>query len=411
MQRGRPRQLALVLSQALIAWVLVSCEVDAPVGIWPPDDSLTKSDPLILTVDPPGGAFSGIGEIVITGMNFSEDRNGNLVLIGGAQATVLTASPTSISVAAPVVTGDSVEISVAVIGAELLASLFPYRMEDAVISYGGFGEFDDVYGMAVDLDENLYVSLNPTERRIVKVTPNGDKSDYGTTTFPKADAMKMGPGGVLYMAARRKPIYSMAAGGGSATVFASLGENAHDLDFDASGNIYGGGKGAKLFRVTPDKVVSEAAQYPDMVELNVIRVFDGHVYVAGRYTGTDLAVVQEGIWRNAIISADSLGPTELVIDWAAAVGAAGPRIMSLTFAGDGNMYVGANRESAIYELLPPYDGQPEPFYAKVTTPPGSVLSWGTGPFLYVNQRPDQAEDRQVLKVNMAKVGAPYFGRQ
>ena len=407
--RVKPSQRSMVFALALMGFMALSCEiVEPPVPIWPPDDNLKITDPVILSVDPAGGALSGIGDIVITGTGFSSSNDSNLVAVGGAQSIVLSSTSTLITISTPVVTGDSLDITVAVIGAELLAVHTAYKMEDAVEPFGGFGEFDDVYGMAVDLDENLYVSLNPLERRIVKVAPDGEKSDYGTTPFPKADAMKMGPAGVLYLAARRKPLYSMAAGGGSATVFARIGENAHDLDFDANGNIYAGGKNAKLFRVTPDRVVSEVAQYPALVEITAIRVFDGYVYIAGIYTGTDTAAIQEGIWRNEIVGADSIGPTELVHDWRKAVGETGPKLVAITFAADGSLYIGANRENSIYELLPPYDSTPEPFYAKVLSPPGSVLIWGNGPFLFVNRRADEAEEREILKVNMAREGAPYY---
>ncbi len=406
MQRGRPRQLALVLSQALIACVLVSCEIDAPVGIWPPDDSLTRPDPLILTVDPPGGAFSGIGEIVITGQNFSAEKTKNLVFIGSAPATQIQTTTTELTLTTPVVIGDSLAISITVLGAELAAVHFPYKMEDAVVDFGGFGEFEDGNGMAVDTAGNLYVSVKPNQ--VVVISPNRTKLPYGTTSVLTLNEMRMGPGGTLYGVGGRTSLYSIPPGGGASEIFASgIPERVFSLDFDEDGNIFTGGNNARLFRINPSGDVKEVAQYTAGARIKSIRVFDGFVYVAAQAATADSA-----IWRNEIISGDSLGPSELVFDWGQFAGPTGPELLSITFAADGDMYVGLDRDFAIYVLAPPYTGSlPEALYEQVLEPPSSVLTWGIGQSLFVNRHSTTLTERAVFRVALGKDGAPYYGRR
>ncbi|MDQ7053704.1 MAG: hypothetical protein Q9P14_12730 [candidate division KSB1 bacterium] len=81
-------------------------------------------------------------------------------------------------------------------GAILFAEWYPYKLEPAAIEWGDFDKFDDAYAIACDKDENLYVSLKG--RKIVKVTPDGERQDYTTSLADKASGMKIGPDGSIY---------------------------------------------------------------------------------------------------------------------------------------------------------------------------------------------------------------------
>jgi hypothetical protein len=390
----------------IVGLSLLSCEEESKVGVWPPDDSGLKQNPIIRRVEPPTGTFSGIGEITIFGENFSSDVNKNLVYVGIERAWISEATDTMLVVGTPVVTGDSLNIQVTVIGAELFAVYSPYKMEEAVVDFGGFGEFRDGNGLAMDADDTLYVSLKPNQ--VIAISPDEEEKPYGTTSVLSLSAMRMGPGGYLYGVAGRKSIYRIPPGGGASEEFVGgIPERVSDLDFDASGNIFTGGKNAILFRVTPEGDVKAITTYPEGVELRSIRVFDGYVYVAGDGAGADSA-----IWRNEIISSDSLGPTEEVFDWGRFAGEDGALILALTFAADGDMYLGLDRDVAVYVLAPPYAAAaPEPLYPKVLEAPSNVLLWDNDQFLYINRHPAELTERQVFRVAIGKEGAPYYGRQ
>ncbi|MFQ6676543.1 MAG: IPT/TIG domain-containing protein, partial [Fidelibacterota bacterium] len=378
-------------------------EARYPESIWDPDDT-GKPSPSILRVEPEEGGLAGVSEITITGENFSPVPEENTVYFDGTSAELLSASETALVVRAPDVSGDSLTIKVAVAGAFLFAEFHPYKLEPAVIEYGEFGDFDNAFAIECDSDENVYVSL--AGRKIVRVSPDGEKSEYAKTTFDKASSMKFGPDGAIYYVNLLQYVARVDPGGGSDAIFTTLPGGVYDLDFDSLGNLYAGGSGNAIYRIRLDGTSQTSAEYPS-IDIRAVRVFGGYLYVGGKYTGEDTTEVQEGVWRNPIISENGdLGESELVLDWGAYVGKAGPRIASITFGADGDMYIGADGGDAITVLHK--DGTLEPLYPAVLFPPTYAMSWGEGEYLYVNRR--GTENRRILRVTMRKLGAPYYGR-
>ncbi|MDQ7053702.1 MAG: hypothetical protein Q9P14_12720 [candidate division KSB1 bacterium] len=73
------------------------------------------------------------------------------------------------------------------------------------------------------------------------------------------------------------------------------------------------------------------------------------------------------------------------------------------------MYVGTNAPEAIFVVHP--DGSFEPLYPGVIEPETYAMVWGNGQYLYVNRRNVDATKKKIIRINMLKNGAPYFGRQ
>jgi len=132
-------------------------------------------------------------------------------------------------------------------------------------------------------------------------------------------------------------------------------------------------------------------------------VFSGYVYVGGK-----AASGEEAVWRNQILPGEALGPKEKVFDWSGRISTTAG-ILSLTFAKDGDMYIGTDGADAILVVHP--DGSSEPLYPGVLEPQSYALSWGNGQFLYANRRSDLPEKRRILRIKMRKEGAPYYGRR
>ena len=388
-------------------WI-ISCDPDTPPSIYDPDDK-GKPDPVILSIIPQDGVFTGVDEIIIAGKNFSSVLEENIVFFNGNRGNVISATDTQLRVISPpTIAGDSTKIQVAVIGAYLFAEYYPYKLEAAVIEYGAFDDYDNAYGIACDAGETLYVSLSG--KKIVQITPDGERNEYATTSFEKASAMKIGPGGDLYYVNILQYLFRIPAGGGSDELFAMLPGGVYDLDFDSLGNIYCGGSGSAIYRVKMDKSNEKVAEYPD-INIISVRIFNGYVYIAGDYKGIDSTQVQVGIWRNQILSSDgALGPNELVIDWE--IYSLNSKIKTITFSSDGDMYIGTNLGDAI--TIRHTDGTFEPLYQNLTHilyPVTHLLCWGNSHFLYVNRRGDKASDRRILRIDTRKNGAPYYGRE
>lgn len=398
------KPLSVVSGLAIFAFF--ACEApDYPENIWNPDDR-GKLSPSISLVEPEDGSLAGVGEVSITGENFSAELEDNMVFFDGSLATLLSASETKLEVLAPDLTGDSIIVKVAVAGAFQFAEYSPYKLETAVEEYGEFGEFDDVNAMAMDSGENLYVSLY--SRTITVVDSSGEKSEYASWSGPPltATGMKIGPDNYLYFTANRNDLYRINPNDFSRETFAKFEEKVIDLDFDAGLNIYAAGKEGKVFVATPDGDTATVAVYDEDVEFNCVRVFGDHVYLTGSSS------TQRGIWRHEILSDATLGPSELVFDWREFAGDLGPAIQAITFAANGDMFIGVDSEEALYVLVTPYEtSTPQPFYPEVLIPPASWLTWGNGDHLYINRHSTDASQRRVLKVNMKQEGAPYHGRQ
>ena len=406
------KRIVKVLNPFLLVFIAVAlftgCENKYPNSIYSPNAKYNP-DPVITDVQPKL-ALAGIDTVKIMGKNFSPNPEENTVYFNGKKAVIISASETELTVQAPNVPSDSVKIDVAVHGALLFAKYAPIKLEYASIEYGGFDDYMNASGLACDLSENIYVVL--TTRKVLKVTPDGTQEDYGTVPFFIATGMKIGPGGYLYILRGNRTVYRIPPGGGAAQKFVPrISGRIYDLDFGPNGILYTAGKADSIFSVQPDGSFLGTAAYVDY-SIKSVRVYDGYVYVAGEYNGTDTTIPKEGVWRNQITSTDGkLGNSELVFDWAAYAGENGPSILSITFSEKGNLYIGENRDNAI-TIYSPGTGSTRILYPGVIFPPTNYLSWGNGNYLYANRHNDMnASERRIMRYTMKVNGAPYYGRK
>ena len=379
------------------------CEKDPTPSIFV-ENPESNPDPVITSMVPAGKTLAGIGEIIFNGQNFSPVIEENTVFFDGTPAKILAATTTQLTVQSPNLPGDSLEVKINVVGSFLFSNTMYYSLENAVEEYGGYNDFDDVWGICVDAGENLFTSLRA--RRVDKITPDGEREDNWATTIGviQANHMKVGPGGYIYLTRKNSTLYRIPPGGGNSETFvSSLPTKIYDLDFDPTGNIYTAGDGDNITLIHPDATFKVVADYLDTF-IKAVRVFNGYVYVAGNESDT-----KEAVWRNQIISADSLGNNEIVFDLTTQLGA-DIEIQSLEFAEDGDMYIGTTDTLAVI-LIVHSDGSHEPLYPGVLEPQTYDMHWGNSVHLYVNRRNSDVTKKRIIKVNMQKNGAPYYGRQ
>jgi hypothetical protein len=373
-----------------------------PESIWNPDEESAPT-PVITSVLPPDSTYSGVGIVTINGENFSSVVEENIVYFNGVPGTILEASATQLTVQTPVVVSDSVIIKVAVRGAFLFGVYDGiYKLYPAVIDYGPFDNFTDVWALEVDANENLYVSLGAPHKAIWRVDTNQDTSEYTSTTFDKASGMKFGPDGSIYYVNILSYMFRVFPGGGGDELYLALGGGVMDLDFDENGNMYAAGSGKKIFTILPDKSTKESADYGEY-SLSSVRVYNGYVYVIAVSSSGDRA-----IYRNEILNdAGDLGPNEEVFNWNTYTGNDGSKPLALTFASTGEMFIGSDREGEALTKVN-IDGSAEPFFATILTPPINYLCWGNGNYLYATNRTE--EKLKVIRIDMGMTGAPYYGR-
>lgn len=385
----------------LLGLLSMGCEQEKSKSLFDAND-VYKSNPIITAIDPPDSALAGIVEITISGQNFSPIKENNFVYFGKTRAEVLEASETRLKVQSPNIIIDSTMIKVAVLDAISFSNLMSYKLVRGVGEYGGFGDFDEPYSLACDSDENLYVALR--SKKIVKIARDETASDYGTTTFVLFSTINFGPDGYLYVARNTKFLYRIPPGGGAAEQWIRVRDAVYSFDFAENGFLFAGGKGDSLYKVTTegDGTSKGIASYPDTY-IKAVRVYNGYVYLGGKENTTS----QQSIWRNQILSDNELGPNELYFDWNANISTTF-EILSITFAADGDLYVGTDAPEAVITVHS--DGSFAPLYPGVLEPTSYSLCWGNKQFLYVSRQNNDNTKQRVIKINMLKNGAPYFGR-
>jgi hypothetical protein len=396
--------LAYVLCALPLVVFWAGCENDTTPSLYDPNVT-SQPDPVISSITPAGGWLAGVGTITITGSNFAANKVDNLVYFNDVVAEVVEASPTQLKIKSPVLVKDSIQVKISVYKAPRFSNTVLYKLQAAVSELYAFKTFEEPWGIACDAEGNVYVSLvsNGVGAGVKKITPDGVLSNYapkGSET--KYSALKMGPNGVLYAARIQRVIFQIPAGGGTPAVFASTGLGTiYDLDFDAEKNIWAAGNNDFIYRVKPDKTIKA---FPFRANVRSVRVFDNYVYLAGNRDG------QEKVWRLRIVSADELGPEEEYFDFSTIpAGAAGAGIYAITFAADGDMYLGTDANEAIFVVHS--NKTYEPLYAGLFSPKSLLFAWGKGTELYVTRERAGTSTQMIVRINTLKNGAPYYGRQ
>jgi len=400
---------------------MTACVNTDDSAIWPPDTSIdgvraeiTRIYPDGNSIDPDSVAFKGVGILYIEGTGFSAVPEENRVFFNGERGDVLEASGTKLKVKIPDVSSDSVEVRLSVRNQLFFAAYkdkdayYPLLVKSPTAKYKAVDQFVDATGLAVDAQENVYILT--TQKQILQlVHPDSVYKVYATSIFITTPCMRVGPDGALYLTRGTKSIYRVEEGGKTSKLVSAKTKVSY-FDWDADLNMYFGGKGGTIDLVKPDLTVKSVADYTDYY-INSLRVFDGDVYVAVSYQGTDSTVTPtEAIYRHEILT-DSLGAGELVIDWRAFIGEGGPTIESITFDEHGEMYIGLSEvkegdNKAIYKL-----NAGEYFYPEVLTVPASVITFGEDRYMYINRRATKADQRSIERVELAFKGAPYYGRK
>lgn len=390
----------------IYTFLVLGCETKKPALIY---NANADSDPVptISGIEPTDGAFSGFTIVSIIGTDLATAGDTSKVYFNNAEASIISITSSIIEVLTPNIEGDSVTIQVVVSGALLPGRYGPYIVSPVFTEYGPFGNLDQVFSIAVDKDENLYTQMRG--KAIIKVTADGDSNTIGTTSFPKASEMRMGPDGYLYIVrSNNERIYRLGPAGGEAEEFVVLAKKVRFMDFDADKNIYAAGTQSGIHRVTAGAEFKEVGNFSQF-DVFSLRVYNGYVYIAAEYLGSNTSFPKKGIWRSTISSTDGdLSAPEVVLDWSTTGAFSSADMLAITFGETGDLFIGTTNKNPI--LVIDQAGGQSILYKNILTPDATHLVWGAGTFLYVNRTNDNEEIQRVIRVNMDQHGAPYYGR-
>lgn len=422
----RTQNLFSYLIIGLILIGSIGCEYDDyPDPIWDPDDA-GGATPVITALDPPDVAYDGLTVVTISGENFSPIFSENQITFNGVAATVNTdlSTVSQLVVTMPIIISDAslnaiddVQVMVAVQGSYAGAVYDQdFRVERAVIEWGSFiGEKPEKLpnAVAVDADENVFVAAG--DKIIYKIDTLGTRTEFGTGLSTTTNDMKVGPGGAVYFARNNPFIYRVDVAGGAADRWHRVGSKIACFDFNVDQNIYCGGKNDSLYFIDVTAEVNRGVALAEDYSYVSLRVYDGYVYLAGTYEGTDTSVtVTQAIWRHEILAGDELGTRELVYDWAEAEYSADQDILSMVINSDGLFYIGLSEGSGPAIITIDFGTQAvETFYDAVLTAPATSLAWGNSNFIYcVRTMTASTEDLPTgsFRIAQSLTGALYYGR-
>ena len=402
------RILLLLRFTLPISFLIFSCEdPNYPENIWDENDQGNAS-PSISSVEPEA-AFAGIDTLTINGQNFSENTSENLVYFNNMLGEVVNATSTSLSVITPNLVSDSVQIRVAVQGAFLFADHSSlYKLTAAVLDYGPFDQFTDIFSLDLDRDENLIVSLDGTPNAEFWIVDTNQDSAVWSGALAKGSGMKLGPTGSVYFVNYQRFLYKDEQGTPkeNSEIFKRLNGNATDLDFDSYGNLFVGGAGSTVDVVNindDDGLTSGVTEAKNLDTLDILslKVFNDYLYVLTTTVTSDQAIYKMQILDDS----GSLGDLELVFDWSAYTNKLSSALC-FTLSESGDLFVGSDSDDQPLTYI--QNGNASGFYSSILTAPISYMAWGNSNYLYLINKTE--ETNRVQRVDTRMSGADYYGR-
>ncbi|HPN39515.1 MAG TPA: IPT/TIG domain-containing protein [Melioribacteraceae bacterium] len=408
-------KISVFMTLLFIATMLFTgCENDTTPSLYDPAKP-KGSTPEITSLSPAGSALAGVSEITITGNNFSTVKEENIVYFNGSIATVLDAKPTQLVVKAPNLILDDISVKVAVYKVSDFSNTVKYNLKAAVEQVFDFKDFEVPNGLTTDEQGNIYMSFTfqGGTGGTKKLTPTGTLTEWaqrGSETFHTALKWRNGK---IYAARRQKVLFEITAGAKPVTYVSSntaLG-NIYDFDFDPDGNIWSGGdntgNNAGVYRIkSADKSIKTFAFDGNIKSIRIFKENNVNLYVYVAATKDN----EEAIFRAKIISADSLTAFEKVFSLTEKYGTDFPAVSALavTFALDGDMIIGTNMTDPVVVVHP--NGNYETLYPGLLGPNALLFAWGPDNNLYYTREKVGTKAQVVLRVDMQKPGAPYYGR-
>lgn len=388
--------------------LLISCNEDPTPSLYElPAGNLPA--PSITGLNPSTQGLAGVTKIIITGSNFSHEVKNNFVYFNGKPGTVLSATPTQLTVLAANVVSDVVLVKVAVLGADNYSNIYNYKL---VSPWKEFYVFDKVaekpYGIFLDNGNNLLVSL--FGKGVWKITPDSVKSLYIPigNNAQKWDNFRYGPGGELYGVRSARGVWKLVENVAPAAFWAAPAAGAIiALEFDSNQNLWTLNNSNTIYKFKQDKTVTA---YPFTGVFRAIRIFNNDLYVAVSKDNI------EQVWKIPILNGD-LGTPELYFDVTNIKPSA--KITAITFAADGDLIIGTDKGPNPILVVKPDKSYSELYPGVI--PANSVVSmfWpSTGTSIYfvrgeelnLDVPPKIIVSQTVLRVEMEKSGAAYFGQ-
>ncbi|MFZ0391561.1 MAG: IPT/TIG domain-containing protein [Calditrichia bacterium] len=368
----------------ILAIVFMACEKpDQPVyGEDVPDPNPTGKTAATVDSISPGEAY--LKQVVtIYGKNFDSDPVDNLVAFGKRTGKIISATPNQLVVESPNISGETVDVRVAIKGSEFWSNSMSFTFKNALETLN-----EDILwpnGVAVDAAGNVYVG-SAGDEAIYKLASDGTKSVFAASV-PVSGAIEFGPNEYLYVCEQNEGKIVRISPDGSTVEDVVSVEAPVDFDWDADGNMYIASNSVGIKKMDSGGTVTDVASIGNPKS---IRVFENSLYVSD-------------IWEDRILKYDITGSgLENETPVVEGITAAGVELDST-----GTLYYTHAWETSIYTLAP--DGSEEVLFEGQLETPMRYLSF-FGKAIYIVY-PGWGDIGKVLKTYIGVEQAVNYGRQ
>jgi len=409
------REIMKVLHFLIAAFVLLAstiilisgCEYDVAEPQWDVREfAMPQVNPVINSITPSEG-IPGANTISIIGENLDEVPDSNILLdIPGTvviSPEIIEKTSTSITIRRPNLVTDSCYVKIWA-DSGIVVKYGPFKIDQVIEPYGSFLENQQLGGIDIDNEENIYVAVGLTPYPVVKVTPGGQRSTIRDTTSRTPTNLVAGQDGYLYLLSSNRVIERINIVTGELSSWHRLTDNRQLRvgALDQYGNFYAGGSRTDLYIISPDSTSRVSGMYQtsssDGDTIISLKLYGGSLYVAAA-GGSG-----RGIWKHTIDAAGNLGLKEVVLDLSTVPGFASIPISSFAVSSDNKIYIGANSQNSLY-VYDHTNNSMDYFYKNIVPPYAKYLVWGQGNFLYMisgNLTPAQTWD--CYRINMGTTG-------
>ncbi|MBN2367371.1 MAG: IPT/TIG domain-containing protein [Calditrichaeota bacterium] len=320
-------------------------------------------------------------KVMIYGSGFNENPEYNLVAFGKRTAVILSVTSNMLEVITPNLSGETVDVKVAVKGSEFWSNQLPFIFKETVQTIDE--EIVWPNGVAVDATGNVYIG-SAADGVIYQIAPDGAKTTFASV--PVNGSIEFGPENYLYVCEQGEGKIARISPDGSTIEDYVVVDAPIDFDWDADGNMYIVSNWSGVFRRDGSGTVTQVATIDNP---KCIRVFESNIYV------TD-------IWNDQILKYDitssGLENETPVVEGITALG--------IEFDVNGTMYYTHAWETSLYTLAP--DGTEEVLYEGQLMTPMHYLTFYDKTMYIVY--PGWGDVGQTMKAYIGVEQAPNYGR-
>ncbi|MBN2008793.1 IPT/TIG domain-containing protein [candidate division KSB1 bacterium] len=367
----------------LLFLIFIACEAPNQPTYGPenPDPNPTGLSPATVdTITPTEGYLKDI--ITINGSGFNSEPDFNLVAFGTKTGIIKSATETQLQVQAPNISGETVNIKVAVKGSEFWSNEQAFTFKDAIESIDE--EIAWPNGVDVDDEGNVYIG-SAGDEIIYKITPDGEKSEFASV--PVSGAIRFGPNKNLYVCEQGEgKIIRISPDGGTIEDVVEIDTPVY-FDWDANGVMYICCNDAG-FKSFDGSAITHIADIGGGAKS--CRVFENNIYL------TD-------IWDSQILK---FTITDAGVDSEAEIVYEGDSPAGIEIDSEGKLYFTEAWETSLYTLS--QDGEEDILYeGQLMTPMRYLTFYGKSMYIVY---PGWGDVGQTIKAYIGVEQAPRYGR-